>query len=87
MEHTARFQIPLLAPGQAQKEFYHNEALERIGMLLCPVVEGGPQAAPPADPVIGACYLVAAGGIRGMAGTGWRDCLLYRRRLALCRAD
>jgi hypothetical protein len=62
MEQTARFQIPLLAPGQAQKEYFHNEALERIGILLCPVVEGASLAAPPANPAIGACYLVAAGG-------------------------
>ena len=39
-------------------------------MLLCPVVEGGPQAAPPADPVIGACYLVAAGGSGEWLGQG-----------------
>lgn len=62
MEQTARFQIPLLAPGQAQKEYFHNEALERIGILLCPVVEDMSLAAPPANPAIGACYLVAAGG-------------------------
>jgi hypothetical protein len=31
-------------------------------MLLCPVVEGVPQAAPPSDPAIGACYLVGENG-------------------------
>ena len=61
MEQTARFQIPFLAAGQLQKETTHNEALERIGMLLCPVVEGDPQAVPPANPAIGACYLVGTG--------------------------
>lgn len=59
MEQTARFGIPLLVPGQAQKEYYHNEAIEQISMLLCPVVEGPPQAAPPPSPQTGACYLVA----------------------------
>ena len=68
MEQTARFQIPLLAAGQAQKEFFHNEALERISMLLCPVVEAGPQAAPPPNPAIGACYLIATGGTGAWAG-------------------
>jgi hypothetical protein len=82
MEHTARFQIPLLAPGQAQKEFFHNEALERIACLICPVVEDIPQAAPPADPTIGACYLVGAeasgdwsgndGSIACFTAGGWR---------------
>lgn len=68
MEHSARFQIPLLAPGQSQKEYFHNEALERIGMLLCPVVEDVPQAVPPADPAIGACYLVADSGTADWLG-------------------
>ena len=68
MEHSARFKIPLLVPGQIQKEFFHNEALERIGMLLCPVVEGIPQAVPPASPAIGSCYLVAAGGTGEWSG-------------------
>jgi hypothetical protein len=58
----------LLAPGQSQKEFFHNEALERIGMLLCPVVEGMPQATPPADPAIGACYLVGQNGTAEWSG-------------------
>ena len=68
MEQTARFNIPLLSAGQAQKEFTHNEALERIAALLCPVVEGDPQTAPPANPVIGTCFLVAAGGSGDWAG-------------------
>ena len=68
MEQTARFQIPLLAPGQAQKEFFHNEALDRISILLCPVVEGIPQVQPPPSPAIGDCYLVAAGGTGDWSG-------------------
>ena len=68
MEQTARFEIPLLSPGQAQKEFTHNEALERIACLLCPVVEGPPLAMPPANPAIGNCYLVAPGGSAGWTG-------------------
>lgn len=68
MELTARFQIPMLVAGQAQKEFFHNEALERISMLLCPVVEGVPQAQPPQSPAIGTCYLVATGGTGDWAG-------------------
>lgn len=68
MDQTARFKIPLLSAGQAQKEFTHNEALERIAALLCPVVDGAPQTAPPANPAIGACYLVAAGGAGDWAG-------------------
>jgi hypothetical protein len=82
MEHTARFEIPLLAPGQSQKEFFHNEALERIASLICPVVEDIPQAVPPAEPGAGACYLVGAeatgdwsgndGSIACFTAGGWR---------------
>jgi hypothetical protein len=82
MDQTARFALPQLAPGQAQKEWFHNEALQRIDMLLCPVVEGAALAAPPAGPADGACYLVAAGAtgawsgkdgtIAGITDGGWR---------------
>ena len=61
MDQTARFAIPLLAPGQAQKEFFHNEALERVATLLCPVAEGPPQSNPPSDPAVGTCCLIATG--------------------------
>lgn len=33
---TARFAFPLIAPGQAQKELFHNEALARVDALLQP---------------------------------------------------
>ncbi len=55
---TARHALPLLVPGQAQKEFFVNEAFARIDMLLCPNVEGE-LAAPPTQPVAGQCWIVA----------------------------
>lgn len=61
MDQSARFGLAFLAPGQMQKEFYHNEALQRIDMLLCPIVEGPALSSPPASPAIGSCYLVGAG--------------------------
>tara|TARA_R110002033_G_scaffold85410_9_gene135719 strand:+ start:196 stop:645 length:450 start_codon:yes stop_codon:yes gene_type:complete len=36
---TARYEIPLLATGQAHKELFHNEALTRIDFLLHPTVQ------------------------------------------------
>jgi hypothetical protein len=82
MEETARFALPQLAPGQAQKEWFHNEALQRIDMLLCPIVENAALTAPPASPAAGACYLVASGGsgdwagkdgmLAGFSDGGWR---------------
>ncbi len=68
MDQTARFALPFLSPGQAQKEWFHNEALQRIDMLLCPVVEGMPITTPPSGPAAGACYLVAAGATGAWAG-------------------
>jgi hypothetical protein len=68
MEQTARFALPMLAPGQAQKEWFHNEALQRVDTLLCPVVESAPLAQPPASPAEGQCFIVAAGAAGAWAG-------------------
>lgn len=68
MDQTARFALPYLAPGQMQKELYHNEALQRIDTLLCPVVEGPASASPPSNPAVGNCYLVGAGATGAWAG-------------------
>ena len=57
-----------LSPGQAQKEWLHNEALQRIDMLLCPAVESATLAAPPSSPAVGSCYLVASGATGAWAG-------------------
>lgn len=57
---TARFALPLIAPGQAQKELFHNEALLRIDTLLQPVVEAVALDEPPAAPATGQCWVVGA---------------------------
>jgi hypothetical protein len=54
---TARHALPLLFPGQTQKEFYLNEAHALIDALLHCAVEDVAQAPPPA-PQDGACWLV-----------------------------
>ena len=56
---TARFALPFILPGQAQKELFHNEALARIDLALHPAVEGPPAAAPPSAPAVGQCWIVA----------------------------
>jgi hypothetical protein len=68
MDETARFALPQLAPGQAQKEWAHNEALHRIDLLLSPAIEGAAMATPPASPAAGACYLVGTGATGAWAG-------------------
>jgi hypothetical protein len=82
MNSTARLAIPLIAPGQAQKEVSHNEALQAFDLLVAACVEEPPRNAPPASPVIGACYIVGtaptgawvgqSGSIAGYTMGGWR---------------
>lgn len=58
-ETSARFALPFIQPGQAQKEVFHNEALAQIDALLHAAVEDA-RANPPQDPRPGQCWLVAA---------------------------
>ena len=55
---TARFALPLIAPGQAQKELFHNEALARIDALLQAAVVAVSVDDPPVAPVAGQCWIV-----------------------------
>ena len=81
-EQSARFALPLLVPGQAEKEVYHNEALARIDAALHASVVDGPMADPPPVPTIGQSWIVGsaatgawAGQDRNLAawtGGGWR---------------
>ena len=57
---TSRFELPLLFAGQSQKEFYVNEALGRLDALMHLVLEGE-RADPPAAPLDGQAWRVAAG--------------------------
>lgn len=67
-ETSARFALPFIMPGQAQKELYHNEALMRIDAALHPAVEQAPLATPPANPAEGQCWIVATGGSGAWSG-------------------
>lgn len=57
-ETSPRMQLPLLVPGQGQKDITHNEALLRLDMLLHPCAISR-TAIEPAQPAIGECWLVA----------------------------
>lgn len=79
---TARFGLPFILPGQAQKEVYHNEALVRADALLHAAVETGPTASPPPNPSEGQSWVVGAGAsgvwsgrdqqLAVWTGGGWR---------------
>jgi hypothetical protein len=81
-ETSARFALPFILPGQAQKEAFHNEALTLIDAGLHPCVEGGPADDLPVDPAPGQSWIVGAGADGAWAGkadqlacwtgAGWR---------------
>lgn len=54
---SGRFGLPFLFAGQAQKEFYLNDALAIVDALLHPLIEGETNA-PPASPANGECWLI-----------------------------
>jgi hypothetical protein len=56
-ERSARFALPLILPGQAQKEVYHNEALAIIDAISHAAVEDL-LSGPPASPEPGQCWIV-----------------------------
>jgi hypothetical protein len=60
MSVTPRLEMPFLSAGQAQKEFFHNEALQTLDALVAGAVEEGPRSAPPSAPAVGASYIVGA---------------------------
>ena len=82
-ETSARLGLPMLAPGQAQKELFHNEALARIDLALqASVLAVGLDAPPAAERAIGDSWVVGnapagewsgqAGAIAGWTAGGWR---------------
>lgn len=64
---TPRFELPLLFAGQAQKEFFYNEAQMIIDALLHLSVDGL-EPTPPADPSEGQCWIIDAGATSVWAG-------------------
>lgn len=67
-ETSPRLLLPWLQAAQAQKHVTHNEALRRLDGLVNLTVEDRSRSAPPANPVEGAAYLVAAGASGVWAG-------------------
>lgn len=81
-ERSARLAMPLLQPGQAQKEMDHNEALALLDIAVQPVVAAVGVNVPPDAAADGECWIVGAaptlawaghaGQIAGWTAGGWR---------------
>ena len=79
---TARLALPMIVPGQAQKEMTHNEALVRLDIAVQACVQSDPLDMPPAAPDEGDCWIVGAaptgawagqeGAIAAWTAGGWR---------------
>lgn len=65
---TTNLLLPYILASQAQKHVTHNEALRLLDGLVNLTVEDRSRSAPPANPVEGAAYLVAAGATGLWAG-------------------
>ena len=70
--------LPYLQPAQAQKHVTHNEALQRLDILVQLTVEGFDQLTPPALPDDGAVYALGTGTLDAWAGqdgklAAWAD--------------
>ena len=82
MELTERLALPLLIPGQAQKEVFHNEALQVLDAIVAACVEELPRNDPPQGPEAGTGYLVGgaptgewsgfADHLASFGSAGWR---------------
>ncbi|WP_347302752.1 DUF2793 domain-containing protein [Croceibacterium sp. TMG7-5b_MA50] len=64
---SARHGLPLIFPGQVQKEFFVNEAHALIDALLHPVLLGT-ATSPPSNMQDGDCWIVGAGATGEWAG-------------------
>ncbi|MES3108096.1 DUF2793 domain-containing protein [Sphingomonas aurantiaca] len=81
-ERTSRLALPLLQPGQAQKETTHNEALALLDLTVQASVLTAGTNTPPGAPVAGNAWIVGtaptggwtgqARAIAGWTSGGWR---------------
>lgn len=67
-ELSSRLGLPFLMPAQAQKHVTHNEALERLDLLVQLVVEGFDATTPPTTPQSGQVWALGAGATGDWSG-------------------
>ena len=59
-DRSAILDLPYIMPAQAQKHVTHNEAVERLDLLVQLVIDAFDQTTPPAQPVEGTVFGVGA---------------------------
>ncbi|NIJ21631.1 hypothetical protein FHS95_003334 [Sphingomonas naasensis] len=79
---TPRLLFPLLQPGQAQKEMFHNAALALLDMNVQPAAVAAGTNVPPEAPEAGDCWIVGAAptdewaghahAVAGWTSSGWQ---------------
>ena len=89
---TSRLALPLLQPGQAQKETTHNEALAILDIVVQPNVLALGATVPPAHPEPGDSWVLGAAPVGEWAGHafalagwtagGWRFVAPYEGMMA-----
>jgi len=66
--NTVRFELPLIAVNQAQKDVTHNEAVTMLDVLSHLLVQSRGLTQPPATPAIGDAWIVGFGGVNEWQG-------------------
>lgn len=61
MPNSTKLGLPLLTASQSQKHVTHNEAINKLDILVQLNVLDRDLTAPPGSPVDGACYIVGSG--------------------------
>ncbi len=65
---SARLDLPFIAPSQAQKHVTHNEAVQRLDLLVQMALDGFEATEPPAAPETGARFALGTGATGVWAG-------------------
>lgn len=78
MDQTTNLKLPYIMPSQAQKHVTHNEAIRALDALVQLCVLDRDLSTPPASPLDGSRYLVAAAGAGAWTGkdgkiAAWQD--------------
>lgn len=67
---TPKLSLPFIMPAQAQKHVTHNEAIERLDLIVQLTLEGTSATVPPASPVAGQAWALGASPSGAWAGEG-----------------